>query len=736
MAVAQNGKGPIRSAPADPQVKAMERELGVTGLNIYGGIHWNTEDYNPDLQNQNGMHVLDKMRNDTELSSCISRIQLPIESAEWDVQPATKGKDANKIADFVRKCLFEYLDWNQFLHNALLMLPFGVMVFEKVWGVDKDGYQCFVKLAPRMPKTLWQFNFDSEGLIGLTQRGFTYTDGWQTVFLPREKIALFNFSREGENFWGRSILRPSFMNWSYKQQILWVDAAGLERFGLGVLEMHATESVTDPEKDEAEKVAREFRSHERQFLHTSHKYEANFHYPPSGESRAIKSAEYHDQQMSRSTLQEWANLGASQSGSRAVAETKKDFVLLAFQGTAKSVQDVIMRDLTMELVNRNFGAQEEYPSVQAQDLTSLSGDQLAGILKPLAESRLFIPDKPSRNKIRKMLDFEEEDEATIDNKDLVKADPTAVPGVMERITVSPTTGQPVPASKNGQNQVPAAQTAATVKKATDVKMTDTWRSPFPQEAFCAFNDMTNYLDTEPKKVWARIVSGFKDQMVRGLARQASRATDQELAGHKLSTPYVGSLSRELQGPLTNCYMRGRQELIDEKKRQLAKTPVTVTMVDTYQDGTEDVPDPTQSELAWIKKLALGFSAALGATLAKEAADNGLLARNSDLLVPEQARFVQRALDKLSEAVQLSGLAGTITQAFTNGRNEQALSMKDQVEAAYYSAIMDDNTCEMCAPLDGAEHAMDDETFTTPNPDCLGGERCRCITVYVFKEEVA
>lgn len=741
------GKGPIKSAPSDPQVEALDRELGVSGITIYGGVHWNVEDYNPDLQNQNGMHVLDKMRNDTELASCLFRITAPIESAEWAITPAKKGKRTDEIADFVRRCLFEYIDFTEFLHNALLMLPFGCMCFEKVWGVDKDGFQCFAKLAPRMPKTFWQFNFDEEGLIGLTQRGFTPMDGWKTVTLPRSKVILFTWGKEGENFWGRSILRPSFMNWSYKQQILWVDAAGLERFGLGVLEMHATESVTDPEKEEAEKVAREFRSHERQFLHTSHKYLATFHYPPSGESRAIKSAEYHDQQMSRSTLQEWANLGASHSGSRAVAETKKDFVLLAYQGTAKNFEDTLLKDGIKELVDRNFGPQEEYPRATAQDLTQMSGDALATILEPLAAAKLFIPDKPARAKIRKLLDFEEEDPATLNNMDIQPNPEEQAQQANAQAQAQQNQDQAkpgVPADKKSMPAKPPSPSPAGTKKATEPQvMPNTWRAPFPQESSCAFADMTQYLDTEPKKVWARIVSGFKDQMIRGLARQASKATDQELAGHKLVTPFVTSLARELQVPLTNCYMHGRQEVLDERRRQALKTPVVTMAEGDYTDPSldpefdpesEDVPEPTQSELAWIKKLALGFSAALGLTLAKEAADNGILARNSDLQVPEQARFVQRALDRLSQGIQLTGLTGVITQAFTNGRNEQALALRDQIETAYYSAIMDDNTCEFCEPLDGAEHDPEDDTYATPNPDCKGAELCRCITVYVFKED--
>jgi len=52
----------------------------------------------------------------------------------------------------------------------------------------------------------------------------------------------------------------------------------------------------------------------------------------------------------------------------------------------------------------------------------------------------------------------------------------------------------------------------------------------------------------------------------------------------------------------------------------------------------------------------------------------------------------------------------------------------------YSALLDGATCAACEPMDG--EVTTDLTLAegwTPNPDCEGGDRCRCLTVYEMRQ---
>jgi len=68
-------------------------------------------------------------------------------------------------------------------------------------------------------------------------------------------------------------------------------------------------------------------------------------------------------------------------------------------------------------------------------------------------------------------------------------------------------------------------------------------------------------------------------------------------------------------------------------------------------------------------------------------------------------------------------------ALNTGRRETTEANPDVVATEIYSAVMDSGTCEVCGPLDGNEYPVG-EGPEAPNPDCLGGARCRCIRIPV------
>ena len=61
---------------------------------------------------------------------------------------------------------------------------------------------------------------------------------------------------------------------------------------------------------------------------------------------------------------------------------------------------------------------------------------------------------------------------------------------------------------------------------------------------------------------------------------------------------------------------------------------------------------------------------------------------------------------------------------------------DQVDGVELSAILDENTCEVCEKLDGQEFDFGSagyEENTPPVRDCEGKANCRCLYVVLFKE---
>lgn len=74
--------------------------------------------------------------------------------------------------------------------------------------------------------------------------------------------------------------------------------------------------------------------------------------------------------------------------------------------------------------------------------------------------------------------------------------------------------------------------------------------------------------------------------------------------------------------------------------------------------------------------------------------------------------------------------GLANKVINIGRSDEAESRKDEWDRVEYSALLDQNVCEPCAAEDGKTASNEDDLEDTPNPDCLGGDMCRCFLVYI------
>lgn len=107
-----------------------------------------------------------------------------------------------------------------------------------------------------------------------------------------------------------------------------------------------------------------------------------------------------------------------------------------------------------------------------------------------------------------------------------------------------------------------------------------------------------------------------------------------------------------------------------------------------------------------------------------------------------SRMVVQGVEKVSQAsitaAILSGTKTLIASAVELGREAYGMGrlyafdeVKDLVEFVVYSAILDNNTCDVCLPLDGEQYPAS-EAGKAPNDGCLGGDRCRCFEIYIFR----
>lgn len=74
--------------------------------------------------------------------------------------------------------------------------------------------------------------------------------------------------------------------------------------------------------------------------------------------------------------------------------------------------------------------------------------------------------------------------------------------------------------------------------------------------------------------------------------------------------------------------------------------------------------------------------------------------------------------------------GVANQVISIGRMDEARQRRDQWGRIEYSALLDQSVCDPCASEDGKEADNEDDLQPAPNPECLGGDWCRCFHVFI------
>lgn len=74
--------------------------------------------------------------------------------------------------------------------------------------------------------------------------------------------------------------------------------------------------------------------------------------------------------------------------------------------------------------------------------------------------------------------------------------------------------------------------------------------------------------------------------------------------------------------------------------------------------------------------------------------------------------------------------GLANRVINIGRGDEARDRKDEWQRVEYSALLDQNVCGPCAAEDGKEANNEGALTPTPNPECEGGDWCRCFHVFV------
>jgi hypothetical protein len=342
-----------------------------------------TMEMTPELIWPLSIGVFEQMRTqDAQVSSVLRAVTTPIIRTQWrldgtgcrdEVTRAVANSLGLPIVDDDQEDASRAgirgrgrFQWDDHLRLALLMLPFGHMFFEQVYyPPDGEGMYRLRKLGPRMPSTISKINVARDGgLVSIEQYGFA-GDKAATV-LPVNRLVAYVLDREGGNWLGRSILRSAYANWLLKTHALRTWSQTIDRNGLGIPVYTDGTDGNEGTMAAGQDLASRVRAGDDSGAAV-----------PNGGSLDMKGVtgslpdinqyvRYHDEQIARSSLGHFLNLGSQgggQVGSYALGSTFADFFHLSLQAVAEMVRNTANAHIVEDLVDVNFGPTEPAPQI-------------------------------------------------------------------------------------------------------------------------------------------------------------------------------------------------------------------------------------------------------------------------------------------------------------------------------------------------------------------------------------
>jgi hypothetical protein len=366
--------------------EAPARVLGRTGAST-AAARWGLDDtteHVSDLQWPNSVVTYSRMRNDPTIGSVLAAYVHPIMRAPWHVDPRGAAPDVVQlVADSLGLPVLGQSDepgparnrgvrWRRHLRLALQQLVYGHYGFEPAYEYA-DGRVLLTGLPERLPSTITQIDTNTDGTLKAVRQsrdpGLTVASA-DDVVIPADRLLWYTHDREGDAWWGRSMLRACFGHWLIKQDTVRVAATGIRRWsaGIPVMEPLPGTNPTTAQVTEAARLAQSARAGDG----------AGAALP--GWTLRIKGVEgtlpdpmpllrYLDEQMARAALASVLDLGATPNGSRALGGTFADLLAMAQQAVGDAIAETAT-ELAVRLTDFNAGDTAAAPAIVVGDVAA------------------------------------------------------------------------------------------------------------------------------------------------------------------------------------------------------------------------------------------------------------------------------------------------------------------------------------------------------------------------------
>lgn len=175
-----------------------------------------------------------------------------------------------------------------------------------------------------------------------------------------------------------------------------------------------------------------------------------------------------------------------------------------------------------------------------------------------------------------------------------------------------------------------------------------------------------------------------------------------------------SSSADLRASLESVFKTGRKLVAQELSGQKRSVPL---LTDDDEDELDEITDLAVSRVVNDTQ----------AKIAEAVARYRLMGLRGSALW----QAVDDEMERGSVAYIERLARGTSARVLNFGRAREAQDRNDEWRLVEYSALLDPNVCGPCAADDGKSASNESDLTPVPNPECEGGDFCRCFHVFVF-----
>lgn len=374
--------------------------------------------YNPDelAVKKGGLGIYKKMKQDDQVKACLILKKSAVIKGGWKIE----GDDEVQV-EFL-ETVFEKMDstMTNFIVSLLSAYEYGFSVHEKVYSyIDYGAFRGNIGIKALRPKSPTRLDFEIDDFGNLKEFGLRQRlDTGKINNLPINKFIIYTHQKEFDNVYGESELKAAYTPWFVKTNIVKYWAIYLERFGVPTVKGRtSTGRVTESQKEAFKVLMQKFQSGMSLILPQDLSIDL-MESTRTDRGAFSQAKDSMDIAIARAILIPQMIGLVPQAGVGSYGKSTTDLQTFDWimNPNVREVEDTLNEQLIKQLIDYNYGPQEEYPKfiikpMKDEDKARMVAAWAEAVVRGAATSTM-----ETQLYVRELLGFpepEEEEEADI-----------------------------------------------------------------------------------------------------------------------------------------------------------------------------------------------------------------------------------------------------------------------------------------------------------------------------------